>query len=71
MVLGMGSDLIEIKRIAESIERYGERFLQRVFTDDEIAFCRRKWFMQPKASLPALPRKKRRPKHWAQESAEG
>ena len=42
MVLGMGSDLIEIGRIAESIERYGERFLQRVFTAGEIAFCERK-----------------------------
>jgi len=38
----MGSDLIEISRIEESIERYGERFLHRVFTPGEIAFCQRK-----------------------------
>ena len=42
MVLGLGSDLIEIGRIAESIRRYGDRFLERIFTAGEIAFCRRK-----------------------------
>ena len=42
MVLGLGSDLIEISRIQESLERFGERFLHRVFTEDEIAFCRLK-----------------------------
>ena len=42
MVLGMGSDLIEIARIRDSMERYGERFLHRVFTAGEIAFCERK-----------------------------
>jgi holo-[acyl-carrier protein] synthase len=42
MVLGIGSDLVEISRIAASIERFGDRFLARVFTPAEIAFCRRK-----------------------------
>src|SRR5271155_4910051 len=42
MVLGVGTDLIETRRIEESIERYGERFLQRVFTAGEIAYCMRK-----------------------------
>jgi holo-[acyl-carrier protein] synthase len=42
MVLGIGTDLIETKRIEESIDRYGERFLERVFTLDEIAYCMRK-----------------------------
>ncbi|MCL2661158.1 MAG: holo-ACP synthase [Acidobacteriaceae bacterium] len=42
MVLGLGSDLIEIGRIAESMKRYGDRFLARVFTAGEIAFCQRK-----------------------------
>lgn len=42
MVLGLGSDLIEISRIEESLQRYGERFLHRVFTDSEIAYCQRK-----------------------------
>ena len=42
MVLGLGSDVIEIVRIATSIERFGDRFLRRVFTADEIAYCQRK-----------------------------
>jgi holo-[acyl-carrier protein] synthase len=42
MVIGLGSDLIEIARIAASIERFGDRFLHRVFTTGEIAYCRRK-----------------------------
>ena len=35
----IGTDIIEIYRIREAIERYGERFLNRVFTKDELAFC--------------------------------
>src|SRR5580700_935706 len=42
MVLGLGTDLIETKRVQESIERYGERFLERIFTAGENAYCRRK-----------------------------
>lgn len=42
MVLGLGSDLIEITRIARSIERYGSRFLERVYTPAEIAYCQQK-----------------------------
>jgi holo-[acyl-carrier protein] synthase len=42
MILGLGSDLIEIARIAGSIDRFGERFLRRVFTPGEIAYCQRK-----------------------------
>ena len=33
MLIGTGVDLIEIERVANSIERYGERFLRRVYTD--------------------------------------
>ena len=39
MLVGTGIDLIEVPRIARSIERYGDRFLHRVFTDEEIAYC--------------------------------
>ncbi len=39
MLIGTGLDLIEIERIAHSIERYGERFLRRIYTDHEIAYC--------------------------------
>jgi holo-[acyl-carrier protein] synthase len=42
MLVGTGVDLIEVERIAHSIERYGERFLRRVYTDQEIAYCSRK-----------------------------
>jgi holo-[acyl-carrier protein] synthase len=35
MILGMGSDLIDIRRIERTLERYGERFLDRIFTDLE------------------------------------
>jgi holo-[acyl-carrier protein] synthase len=42
MLVGTGIDLIEVPRIAHSIERYGERFLRRIFTAEEIAFCRQK-----------------------------
>jgi holo-[acyl-carrier protein] synthase len=37
MILGIGSDLIDIRRVEKSIERFGERFLDRVFTDIERA----------------------------------
>jgi holo-[acyl-carrier protein] synthase len=39
MLVGTGVDLVEVPRIARSMERYGERFLRRVFTDEEIAYC--------------------------------
>jgi holo-[acyl-carrier protein] synthase len=42
MLIGTGVDLIEVERIANSIERYGDRFLRRVYTDGEIAYCSRK-----------------------------
>ena len=35
----VGTDIIEIHRIAEAIEQYGERFLKRVYTGRERAFC--------------------------------
>jgi holo-[acyl-carrier protein] synthase len=35
MILGIGNDLVDIRRIEEAIERYGERFLNRIFTDVE------------------------------------
>ena len=41
-IIGSGIDATEISRIAASIERYGDRFVLRVFTDGEIAYCRRK-----------------------------
>ncbi len=37
MIIGLGSDLIDIRRIERTIERFGERFLNRIFTDVERA----------------------------------
>jgi holo-[acyl-carrier protein] synthase len=42
MLLGTGIDIIEIDRVAASIDRFGDRFLHRIFTPVEIAYCRRK-----------------------------
>ena len=41
-IIGTGVDATEIARIAETIERYGDRFVGRIFTEGEIAYCRRK-----------------------------
>ena len=35
MIIGLGSDLIDIRRVEKSIERFGDRFLSRIFTDLE------------------------------------
>jgi holo-[acyl-carrier protein] synthase len=42
MILGIGSDITDIRRIAKVIERHGERFLERVFTPTERARAERK-----------------------------
>jgi len=42
MILGTGIDLAEVPRIREAIERYGERFITRIFTEKEIAYVERK-----------------------------
>lgn len=39
MIVGMGIDLAEVKRIQAVIEAQGERFLRRVYTLDEVAYC--------------------------------
>ena len=38
-VVGIGVDIVETPRIERSLERFGERFLHRVFTEGEIAYC--------------------------------
>jgi holo-[acyl-carrier protein] synthase len=42
MIVGLGTDLAEIPRIEQSIGRYGQRFLERIYSPDEIAYCQRK-----------------------------
>lgn len=39
LLLGLGADLIDVARIAGVLERQGDRFLSRVFTDEERAYC--------------------------------
>ena len=41
-IIGLGLDATDIPRIAATIERYGERFLRRIFTEDEMAYCMRR-----------------------------
>src|SRR5213595_2831134 len=39
MIVGSGIDIAEVPRIAQAIVRFGERFVRRVFTEGEIAYC--------------------------------
>lgn len=39
MILGVGTDIIEVARIQASYERFGERFVNRILLDNEIAYC--------------------------------
>ena len=43
MIIGIGSDLIDITRVAKVMERHGERFLERIFTDAERAKAAEEW----------------------------
>jgi holo-[acyl-carrier protein] synthase len=43
MVLGLGIDIIEIVRVKKSIEKYGDKFLSKVFTEGEINYCDKKF----------------------------
>ncbi len=42
MIIGTGTDLTEISRIEQSIARFGQRFLGRIYTAAEIRYCQRK-----------------------------
>ena len=44
MILGLGIDLIETSRIQASLDRFGERFIHRIFLPEEIAYCQRMKF---------------------------
>src|SRR6201998_3450068 len=39
MIVGTGIDIAEVPRIRQSIERFGDRFVQRIFTPEEIRYC--------------------------------
>lgn len=40
MILGTGIDIIEVARIASSLEKFGDRFVNRILLPDELAYCR-------------------------------
>ena len=42
MIFGIGIDTIEVPRIAKSIETYGDQFLKRIYSDEEIRYCARR-----------------------------
>jgi holo-[acyl-carrier protein] synthase len=39
MIVGTGIDIAEVPRVAAVIQRHGDRFLRRIFTDGEISYC--------------------------------
>ena len=42
MILGVGNDLVDIRRIEDALARFGARFVQRLFTPQERALCERR-----------------------------
>jgi holo-[acyl-carrier protein] synthase len=42
MIVGTGIDIAEVPRVAEAIERFGQRFIARIFTEREIRYCESK-----------------------------
>jgi len=41
-IIGLGLDATDIDRIAATLERFGDRFLRRIFTAGEVAYCQRR-----------------------------
>lgn len=67
MILGIGSDLIDIRRMEKIMGRYEERFIARCFTDEECAKAERRWPVALILPLmpSALPPRKPCPRRWA------
>ena len=42
MIVGTGIDIAEVPRVADAIERFGQRFIARIFTEAEIHYCESK-----------------------------
>jgi holo-[acyl-carrier protein] synthase len=42
MIYGIGTDIVEISRIKNAVQKWGERFLKKIFTENEIAYCYKK-----------------------------
>lgn len=43
MTVGIGIDIVEVKRIKEAVEKFSDKFLQRIFTNRELDYCERKF----------------------------
>ena len=72
MIIGIGSDLIDIRRVEKVIERHGERFLGRIFTDTERARAERRSAKRAAMSRPmpsGLPPRRPAPRRSAPASA--
>ncbi|MEN9282275.1 MAG: holo-[acyl-carrier-protein] synthase [Bacteroidota bacterium] len=39
MIIGIGTDIVDVPRIQAAYEQYGARFLSKIFTDTEVAYC--------------------------------
>ena len=44
MIVGLGTDIVEVERIGKMIERHGNSFVNRIFTPAEIAYCQQRKF---------------------------
>lgn len=44
MIHGIGIDIVDIKRFKRAVERWGERFKNRLFTEEELGYCLRQRF---------------------------
>jgi len=42
MIIGIGNDIIDIRRVAETLDKYGQRFITRIFTEAEIGKSERR-----------------------------
>lgn len=51
MIYGIGIDIIKVERIREAVEKWGERFLNKVYTRNEIAYCFEKKNPYPSLSV--------------------
>ena len=52
MIKGIGIDIIEIARVRQAVQRYGDAFLQRIFTPEELKYCRdKKSFKYPELAV--------------------
>ena len=44
MIFGIGTDLVEVSRVEKILQKWGEKFLKKVFSQNEIEYCKKKAF---------------------------